>query len=117
MRAALILAAVVVVIALVLGFTVFGGSSAHASKPSLRLTSTTPLTVQGRHFRASEQVRLGTGAHGARATANDDGYFVITIPGATRCDTVRVVARGSAGSYAVVKLLPLPACAPVRSSG
>jgi hypothetical protein len=29
---------------------------------------------------------------------------------------MRVLARGSAGSYAVVKVLPAPACLPARSS-
>lgn len=117
MRRALFIAAGVAVIALVLGFTVFGRSSARASKPSLRITRTAPFTIQGRHFHASERVRLTAGAHGARATANGDGYFVITIPGANRCDTLRIVARGSADSYAAVKLLPPPACAAARSSG
>jgi hypothetical protein len=51
----------------------------------------------------------------ARAKANGDGTFVVTIPGATRCNTLRVLARGSAGSYAIVKLLPQPACLPARS--
>lgn len=104
-------------VALVVGFTIFGRSSAHASKPSLRFTRATPLTVEGRHFRPSERVRLTTGARIARGNANGDGTFVITIPGADRCNTVRVVARGSAGSYAVVKVLPAPACLPARSSG
>jgi hypothetical protein len=117
MRRALLIAVGGFVAALVLGFTVFGRSSAHASRPSLRITRAAPMTVQGRDFHASERVRLTTGAHGARATANGDGYFVITIPGANRCDTLRVLARGSAGSYAVVKLLPPPACAAARSSG
>ena len=117
MRRALLIAAGIAVVALVLGIAAFTRSSARAAKPSLRITSQGPLTVQGKHFHASEQVRLASGMHGAKAEANGNGTFVITIPGATRCDTLRVVARGSAGSYAVVKLLPPPACAPVRSSG
>lgn len=116
MRKALLIAAGVVAIALALGFTIFARSSADAAKPSLRVARPMPLAVQGRHFHASERVRLAAGPHTARATANDDGTFVITIPGATRCDALRVVARGSAGSYAVVKLLPPPACAAARSS-
>ena len=61
-------------------------------------------------------VRLTTGSR-HRAKATGSGYFVITIPGADRCNTARVVARGSKGSYAIVKLLPAPMCLPVRSSG
>ena len=67
------------------------------SKPSLRISRATPLTVQGRHFRASEVVRLTTGSRNVRTKATGSGYFVITIPGADRCNTQRVVARGSAG--------------------
>jgi hypothetical protein len=117
MRRALLIAAGVAAVALVLGIAAFTRSSARAAKPSLRITGKAPLTVQGRHFHPSEQIRLSSGVHRAGARANGVGTFVITIPGGTRCDTLRVVARGSAGSYAVVKLLPAPACAPVRSSG
>ena len=117
MRRAVLIAAGVAFVALVLGIAAFTRSSARAAKPSLRITGEAPFTVQGRHFRASERVRLAGGSHRAAARANGGGTFVITIPGATRCDTLRVVARGSAGSYAVVRLLPSPACAAVRSSG
>jgi hypothetical protein len=117
MRKALLIGAGAAAGALVLGFTVFAGSSANTSKPSLRITRSAPLTVRGRHFHADERVRLTTGTRTAPAKANGDGYFVITIPGADRCNTVRVLARGSAGSYAVVKLLPAPACMPARSGG
>ena len=51
-----------------------------------------------------------------RVTADVNGSFVITIRGTTRCDNVRLLARGSAGSYVVLKVLPLPACAAARSS-
>ena len=101
--------------ALVLGFAAFSRST-HL-KPSLRISGATPVTVQGRHFRASEFVRLTTGTRNIRTKATGSGFFVISIPGADRCNTARVVARGSAGSYAIVKLLPAPMCAPARSSG
>jgi hypothetical protein len=117
MRRALLIAAGVAVVALVLGIAAFTRSSAQAAKPSLRITRPAPFTVQGRHFRAGEKVRLLGGSHRAQVRANGDGSFAITIAGATRCDTLRLVARGSAGSYAVVKLLPPPACAATRSSG
>ena len=52
-----------------------------------------------------------------RTKANGDGFFVVTIRGTDRCNSVRVLARGSAGSYAVVKILPSPACMPARSGG
>jgi hypothetical protein len=116
-RRALLIAGGGAAVALVLGFTAVSGSRGHASKPSLRVARAVPFRVEGRHFRVSERVRLTTGSHAARAMANGAGYFVIAIPGATRCDTLRVVARGSAGSYATVKLLPPLACIPVRASG
>ena len=50
-----------------------------------------------------------------RTKANGNGYFVITIPGSSRCDSSRVLARGSAGSFVVVKLLPSPECLPART--
>jgi hypothetical protein len=108
----------VAAIALVLGFTQFNGNQAsnQATKPSLRLISSAPLKVRGAQFRPRESVRLTAGKRSLQANANGDGYFVATIPGGSRCDTLRVLARGSAGSYAVVKLLPQPACMPARSS-
>ncbi len=101
----------------VLGFTILSGSGskAQAGQPALRVVGSAPLTIRGQHFRSGEQVRVTTAMKSARAKANGDGTFVVTIRGATRCDTLRVLARGSAGSYAIVKLLPQPACLPMRS--
>jgi hypothetical protein len=115
MRALLLIGACVAGVALVLGFTHFRGDEAKPTKPSLRVIGSTPLKVQGDHFRARESVRLQAGKRSLRTNANGSGYFVVTIPGSSRCDTFRVLARGSAGSYAVVKLLPSPACMPSRS--
>jgi hypothetical protein len=115
MRTAALIGAGAVVSALILGFTVLAGSPAKAGKPSLRVVHSAPLKVRGEHFRAGERVRLTARASAVRAKANGDGYFVVTIRGASRCDSARVLARGSAGSYAVVKLLPAPECLPARS--
>jgi hypothetical protein len=117
MRRTLLIAAGIAAIALVLVFAAFSRTTSRSSKPSLRITRATPLIVQGRHFRASELVRLTSGSRTARVKASGTGYFVIPIPGADRCNTVRVVARGTKGSYAIVKALPAPMCLPVRSSG
>jgi hypothetical protein len=114
MRALLLIGACVAGVALLLGFTQFGGNQAKAMKPTLRVTGSATLEVRGDHFRSRESVRLTTGKRSLRTKASGNGTFVVTIPG-TRCDTVSVLARGSAGSYAVVKLLPPPACAPARS--
>jgi hypothetical protein len=116
MRTVLVIGAVVAAAAVVLGFSVFGGrQSSSSGKPSLRVTNRVPLTVKGAHFQRAERVRLTSGKAQAAAKAGGDGTFVVTIPGADRCSSTRVLARGSAGSYVVVKLLPAPACSPVRS--
>jgi hypothetical protein len=114
-RALLLISACVAGVALVLGFTQFDGNQAKAMKPSLRVTGSGPLEVRGDHFRSRESVRLTAGKRSLRTKANGNGYFVVTIPGSSRCNTVRVLATGSAGSYAVVKLLPSPLCMPARS--
>ena len=115
MRALLLIGACVAGVALVLGFTSFGGLPAKAAKPSLRIVQSAPTKVRGEHFRAGESVRVTAGKRTLRTKANGNGYFVITIPGTSRCDSSRVLARGSAGSYAIVKLLPAPECLPARS--
>jgi hypothetical protein len=117
MRTAALLGLGATAAAIVLGFTLLGGSGSKSSsgRPTLRVVGSTPLTVRGAHFRSGEQVRVTAARKSAQTRANGDGTFVVTIPGATRCETLRVLARGSAGSYAIVKLLPQPACLPSRS--
>lgn len=115
MRALLLIGACVAGVAFVLGFTVFGGTDASAAKPSLRIVHSKPIKVRGEHFRANESVRVTAGKRTVPTKANGDGYFVITIPGSSRCGSSRVLARGSAGSYVVVKLLPSPECLPART--
>lgn len=116
MRALLLIGACVAGVALLLGFTVLSGTTAKAAKPSLRIVQSAPTKVRGEHFRARESVRVTAGKRVMRTTANGNGYFVITIPGSSRCDTTRVLARGSLGSYVVAKILPSPACLPARSN-
>jgi len=117
MRTAALLGVCATAVAVVLGFTLLGGpgSKPNAGRPTLGIVRAAPLTVRGQHFRSGEQVRVTSAMRSARAKANGDGTFVVTIPGATRCNTLRVLARGSAGSYAIVKFLPQPACLPARS--
>jgi hypothetical protein len=102
--------------ALILGFTVFGGTSAKGAKPRLRVVGSAPIEVRAEHFGPGESVRVSNGKRSLRTRANGDGLFVVTIPGSSRCDTTRVLARGTAGSYAVVKLLSPPMCLPARSN-
>jgi hypothetical protein len=86
-----------------------------ASRPSLIVVRKAPLSVRGSDFRPGEAIRVTAGRRTVRTKANENGYFIVTIRGASRCDVARVLARGSAGSYAVVKLLPSPECLPARS--
>lgn len=116
MRALVLIGACVVGVALVLGFTAFRGGSAKAAKPTLRIVHTKPAKVRGEHFRAGEAVRVTAGERTLATKANGDGTFVVTIPAASRCESTRVLARGSAGSYVVVKLLPSPECLPARTN-
>jgi hypothetical protein len=100
----------------VLGIAVVATGSSYARcKASLRVVREGPLAIRGDHFRAREHVRVTTGAWTRRAVASRNGVFVVTVRGATRCDVVRVLARGSGGSYAVLKLLPSPECLPASS--
>jgi hypothetical protein len=116
MRTAALLGVCAIAAGVVLGFTLLGGSSSKAGgTPSIRLVRAAPLTVRGEHFRSGEQVRVAAAGKSAQTKANGDGIFVVTVRGATRCETLRVLARGSKGSYAIVKLLPQPACLPSRS--
>jgi len=115
MRALLLIGACVAGVALVLGFTVLGRTSAKAAKPTLRVVGSAPIKVRGDDFRPDENVRVTNGKRSLRTRANGDGFFVVTIPASDRCNTTRVLARGTAGSYAVVKLLPAPMCMPTRS--
>jgi hypothetical protein len=114
-RALLLIGACVAGVALILGFTLFGGAPAKPAKPSLRIVESAPTKVRGEHFRAREDVRVTAGKRTLGTKANGNGYFVVTIPGSSRCESARVLARGSAGSYAIVKLLPSPQCLPARS--
>jgi L-asparaginase II len=116
MRALLLIGACLACVALVLGFTAFNGNDAKAAKPTLRIVMSAPTEVRGEHFRPREVVRVTAGKRALRTTANGNGYFIVTIPGSGRCDSTRVLARGSAGSYAVVKQLPSPECLPARTN-
>ena len=115
MRKAALAGTSVVVIAIVVGFTVLGRSGSTAAHPTLRVIRSSPLTIRGEHFRSSERVDLTAGRRTVRTRASGAGTFVVTIRGVTRCDVARVLARRSAGSYVVVKMLPSPECLPARS--
>ena len=98
-------------------------AAAPAAVPSLRIADTSPLVVQGRHFRAGERVRVTLVAPALelrlprRVTASPTGRFTVRFdrPRPGPCLGFTVTAVGSGGSRAVVKRPPLPACMPASS--
>ena len=92
-------------------------SGQSSTRPSLRLIDQKPFTVQGRHFRSNERVRVTLyekqdSVRMRRVTASRGGVFNAMLPeaGIDRCDTIMVRAVGGRGSTAQLKLLPRPAC-------
>jgi hypothetical protein len=93
-------------------------SSAQSSgRPALRVIDQRPFTVEGRHFRSRERVKVTLYKQQAsvrtrRVTASSSGAFqaVLQEAGVDRCDTIFVRAVGARGSNAELKMLPRPAC-------
>jgi hypothetical protein len=85
-------------------------AAAGASKPSLRLASRAPLKISGRHFAPREHVRVRVLATKLtrRAVATSAGSFTVSFGEAAGdpCSAFTAVARGSAGSRALLKVPP-----------
>jgi hypothetical protein len=97
------------------GSAVGGAESTSSPQAKLQVVRKAPLTVRGQGFRARESVRVSASGRNWRLRTSSAGTFVLTLGSGDRCNSVRVLAVGSAGSYAVVKALPSPMCAPARS--
>jgi hypothetical protein len=88
--------------------------------PTLRLLERQPVTVRGRSFRGGERVKVRlhvstTETNRSRSvTAARTGTFTVafTRVGVGKCTAFSVVAIGSEGSSARLKVLPLPGCIP-----
>ena len=91
--------------------TAVGGSET-ATKASLQVLGQAPLTIQGHGFRSRESVRVSAAGRQWHPKASARGSFVLTLRGANRCTTVRIVAVGSDGSRAILRILPLRSCGP-----
>jgi len=92
------------------------GGSESRSAASLQVVKRVPLTLKGRSFRPAETVRVvAVGARTRSVHANQNGTFVVTLGGPDRCSSTRVLATGSSGSQAILKVLPSPACLPART--
>jgi hypothetical protein len=87
-----------------------GGQEA-ATKASLQVVRQTPMTIRGQGFRPHESVRVSAASRQWSPKASERGSFVLALRGANRCKIVRVVAVGSNGSRAILRVIPL-ACAP-----
>jgi hypothetical protein len=98
----------------------FGSASSGRSsaRPALRVIDPKPFTVQGRHFRSNERVKVTLYKEQAsvrtrRVTSSKSGVFTAQLPeaGTSRCEAIFIRAVGSRGSTAQLKL-PRPACHP-----
>jgi hypothetical protein len=97
-----------------------GADGASTRTATLRLADTTPVTVAGARFLAREAVVVRATVNGNRLTrrtrASAAGRFTTTFTGhevRDRCNSdLRVTATGARGSEAVLKIGPLPQCAP-----
>jgi hypothetical protein len=106
----------VVIAALSVGFSAAVSAPTPTSARVL-LQDRDPITIAGARFQRGERVRVTlvretTSKRIVRAGRR--GTFLVTFPRVTttRCDLFRVVAVGSKGSRAVLKILPAPACSP-----
>jgi hypothetical protein len=88
---------------------------------SLRVTSTSPITVAGAGFHPAERVvvvLVETAQFSRTVRATRAGTFTVSFdnaPPPARCSGFTVRANGSRGSRAVAKRPPLPACMPERA--
>jgi hypothetical protein len=121
MRKAVVAGLLLLLLGIVLGFTMVRDSSDTEARAgaSLTLVRKAPLTIRGEHFRPGERVQLRALLHRkTAASAGPQGSFVASFQApTTRCDRIRVIAIGSEGSHAVLKLLPPPACIAARTPG
>jgi hypothetical protein len=95
-----------------------GAAPALAAGPSLRLVTGTPLVLVGSGFRSAEHVTVT--ASGVRVlhwrVIAVRGAFRVSLGGLvlSRCNTVAIVAVGSAGSRVALRI-PRPACMPAKN--
>ena len=103
-----------IVVAALIGAGGAGAGAEHA-KPTLRLLDRSPVKVSGRGFVPRERIRVSVIAdttHTRRVMAGASGTFTATVlqTALPRCEGLRILATGGAGSRAVLKVLPQPAC-------
>ena len=98
-------------IALGCGTGTADGGPETPTKASLQVIRQAPVTIQGHGFRARESVRVSAAGRQWSSKAGARGSFVLTLSGANPCRIVRIVAVGSRGSRATLRIIPAGACA------
>jgi hypothetical protein len=83
--------------------------STHSVRPTLTIPTMNPLQVVGRGFRARERVVVSVGPRRRTVIADMKGRFTARI-GRAMCAGGTIVAVGSKGSRAIVRL-PRTVCA------
>jgi hypothetical protein len=98
-------------LAVALAGVVSSSTTAMATRPALRLSDDTPMTLQGSGFRSGEHVKV-TVVAGKRAVhwvwAGSAGGFLVRFRGLTAnaCRGSSAIAVGDRGSYAAFKRVP-----------
>jgi hypothetical protein len=97
-------------------------SQTAAATPKLRVFNGTPVRVTGAGFHARERVKLTFSADGIwrkAVRATSAGRFTAVFPDATvdRCMGYSVLARGSMGALASLKVMPVGCAPPGRGPG
>lgn len=88
-----------------------GRGVASSADPSISLYATSPVTVAGVRFDPSERVRMSVSTRSTRVvrrvTASESGRFRLRLPDVSLdpCDGFLIVAVGSSGSRAVLKVV------------
>ncbi len=101
---------------LILAITVVGAAAAKSPRPTLGITATAPLAVQGKAFRVHEKVTLlvnvGRPMRAVVRTGSLGGFRHVFSYRLPKCTAISVQAIGSRGSRASFSL-DQPDCAPV----
>jgi hypothetical protein len=98
---------VAAVVAASLAVVLAGWPAAAARHPSLSLVKRVPVEVRGTGFGPREMVRVSSGwaQMGVRSSAR--GSFAASLPVSARCSGRRVLAVGSGGQRAVLRIPPM----------
>lgn len=96
---------------------VLPAARARAAAATIQLAQRHPLVIRGTHFRDRERVRIvltATSTTRAQVVADSRGSFTARFDRVLvgRCSRLSVLAVGSSGSRATLRLLPAPACLP-----